>query len=246
MHRIATWAGTSGRLLAQTLGGGAAICRPPAVTASREGQTLRRLLTPMTPPLGIRTFAAVGRKPKVDDGTLEGRYATALFMASSDRLDKVYQDLVGIRDMMQESAEFRLMVETPGIDPDSKTAALEDICSQVDADEAIINFLKVLIENKRMYKLGKMIELFEGFYRAEKGLVLCEVTSAEPLSSTQEARVKAALEQRAEQGATLLMEYKTNPALLGGLVVKLGDAILDQSVSTRLERMTTQLMAPVS
>merc|ERR1719189_3352532 len=173
----------------------------------------RRLLNSPSASVSYRAFAA-GRKPKVEDGTLEGRYATALFMASSNRLDKVYQDLADIREMMQESNEFRLMVETPGIDPDSKTVALEAICSQTGADQAVVNFLKVLIENKRMHKLEKMIELFEGFYRAEKGLVLCEVTSAEPLSSTQEARVKAALEQRAEQGATLLMEYKTNPALL--------------------------------
>jgi len=246
MRRVATWASTYGRLPAQALRGGAAISRPPVVTVAQGGQTLGRLANPAAPSLGMRAFAAVGQKPKVEDGTLEGRYATALFMASSDRLDKVYEDLTGLRDMMQESNEFRLLVETPGIAPDSKTKALEAICSQTGADQAVVNFLKVLIENKRMHKMAKMIQLFEGFYRAEKGLVACEVSSAEPLSEVQQARVKAAMEQRAEAGATLLMEYKTNPALLGGLVVKMGDSILDQSVSTRLERLTTQLMAPVS
>jgi len=167
MQRVATWAGTSGRLVAQAFGGGAAIARPPAVTASRGRQILGHLVAPTTPSLGIRTFAAIGQKPKVEDGTLEGRYATALFMATSDRLDKVYGDLAELRDMMQESKEFRLMVETPGIDTDSKTAALEAICSQTGSDQAVVNFLKVLIENKRMHKLEKMIELYEGFYRAE-------------------------------------------------------------------------------
>merc|ERR1719333_1283056 len=74
---------------------------------------------PWTPPL--RTFAAAaGKKPKHEDGTLEGRYATALFMASGGKLDKVYQDMSGLRSMMEESKDFKLLVETPGIDPENK------------------------------------------------------------------------------------------------------------------------------
>merc|ERR1712136_587276 len=52
--------------------------------------------------------------------------------------------------------------------------------------------------------------------------------------------VQAAVEKRAEPGSQLLMEFNTNPALLGGLVVKLGESVYDQSVASRLERMQTQ------
>jgi len=200
--------------------------------------------TPAT--LACRAFAAkVGQKPKMEDGTLEGRYATALFMATSDRSDKVYQDLAGIRDMMKESPQFKLLIDTPGIEGSAKIQALDAINQKIKADPAILNFMKVLIENKRLGLLSRMINLYENFYRAEKGLVLCQVTSAEPLSTKQQAAVKAAMEKRAEKGSTLLMEYATNPAILGGLVVKMGEAVLDQSVSTRLERLQTQLLAPV-
>jgi len=197
-------------------------------------------------PVMSARFFAVGAKPKMEDGTLEGRYATALFMASSDRLDNVYNDLIGIRSMLAESKDFKLFVETPGIDPESKVAAFQAICSKAGADAAVVNFLKVLIENKRAHLLQRMIDLFENFYRAEKGLVLCKVTSAETLSSAQQGQVKAAMTQRAAKGATLIMEYDTNPSLLGGLVVKMGEVVLDNSVSTRLERLQTQLLAPVA
>merc|ERR1712137_172430 len=116
------------------------------------------------------------------------------------------------------------MVETPGIQPDAKVSAITAICSKVGADAATVNFLKVLVENKRMHLLAKMIDLFEGFYRAEKGLVSCTVTSATPLSSSQQGDVQAAMEKRAPKGATLIMEYNVNSALLGGLVVKMGEA----------------------
>merc|ERR1719379_2176312 len=133
----------------------------------------------------------------------------------------------------------------PGINPESKVKALEQICQKAGMDGAVLNFLKVLVENKRMHKLEKMIDLFEDFYRAEKGLVLCNVTSASALSSKAQGEVKKAMEARVAKGSTLIMEYVVNPAILGGLVVKLGEAVYDNSVQTRLDRLTTQLLAPV-
>jgi len=205
---------------------------------------LRAFQVPSSAPLHVRAFAA-GSKPKVQDGTLEGRYATALYMASPD-VSKVYGDLVSLRTMMQESADLKLVIETPGINPESKINALGDICAAVGAEATVLNFLKLLVENKRSHLLGKMIDLYETFYRAEMGLVPCQVTSAEELSAPQQAEVEAAMTKRAPTGSTLLMDFKTNPALLGGLVVKLGEAVYDQSVATRLERLQNQLLAPVS
>ncbi|CAJ1336700.1 unnamed protein product [Effrenium voratum] len=191
-----------------------------------------------------RCFAAAV-KPKIEDGTLEGRYATALFMASSSKLDKVYTDLTALRTMMQESQEFKLVIETPGIQPESKVMAFEAVCSKGGIDGSVVNFMKVLVENKRAHLLSRMIDIFENFYRAEKGLLLCKVTSAEPLTDAQKKQVEAAMQKRAE-GSKLIMEYNTNPAMLGGLIVKMNEAVLDNSVSTRLERLQTQLLAPVS
>eukprot|EP00929_Paragymnodinium_shiwhaense_P024316 TRINITY_DN149_c0_g2_i2.p2 TRINITY_DN149_c0_g2~~TRINITY_DN149_c0_g2_i2.p2 ORF type:complete len:243 (-),score=75.56 TRINITY_DN149_c0_g2_i2:117-785(-) len=189
--------------------------------------------------------AALGKKPKVDDGTLEGRYATALFMASSNKLDKIYEDLLALRGMMAESKEFKVMVETPGINPQQKMSAIDGVAAKVGSDAAVVNFLKVLVENKRLNKLPKMIEMFEMFYRAEKGIVPCAVTSASELTSGQKGEVKAAMEKRAAKGSNLIMEYNVNPAIMGGLVVKLGEAVYDYSVQSRLDRLTTRLLAPV-
>jgi len=198
---------------------------------------------------GARSFAAavgtVGPKPKHEDGTLGGRYATALFMASSGKLDKVYQDVIGLRSMMEESKDFKLLIETPGVDPTTKVKTLEAVCKHAGMEGSVINFLKVLVENKRLRMLVRVIDLFEIFYRTEKGIVACKVTSAAPLSSAEQGQVKKAMEQRAAKGSTIIMEYATNPAILGGLVVKMGDAVFDNSVATRLERLQNQLLQPL-
>lgn len=217
--------------------------RAPAAPLLRPAPAAWRAAAPTV----TRSFAAaVGKKPKLEDGTLEGRYATALFMASSDKLDKVQKDLTAIRDMMNDSKDFKLMVETPGIDPESKVAALEAVCQKAGTEPTVVSFLKVLVENKRMHLLGRMIDLFEAFYRAEKGMMLCKVTSAAPLTSDQQQKVKQAMEARAGKGAQLIMEYNTNASLLGGLVVKMDEAVFDFSVSTRIERLQAQLLQPMT
>lgn len=214
------------------------LIRQPAAAAFRQQAPVA---------IAARSFAAkAGMKPKHEDPSLEGRYATALFMASSDRVDKINTDMLALKSMMQESKEFRTMVETPGIAPEAKVEALTAICSKAGTDPAVLNFLKVLIENKRMSKLEKIIDIYEAFYRAQKGLILCKVTSATTLTAAQQTEVKTAMEKRAEKGSTLLMEYNTNPAILGGLVVKMGEAVLDNSVATRLERLQNQLLAPLA
>eukprot|EP00928_Gymnodinium_smaydae_P060799 TRINITY_DN445_c0_g1_i1.p1 TRINITY_DN445_c0_g1~~TRINITY_DN445_c0_g1_i1.p1 ORF type:complete len:247 (+),score=47.62 TRINITY_DN445_c0_g1_i1:78-743(+) len=200
---------------------------------------------PRAPTVARCFAAAAAKKPKLEDGTLEGRYATALFMASSGRLDQVQGDLTGLKTMMNESKDFKLLIETPGIDPESKIEVLQSVCKKAGSDAAVVNFLKVLIENKRLHLLSKMIDMFDAFYRAEKGHVLCKVTSANALSSSAQAEVKKAMEARAAKGSTLIMEWDVNPALMGGLVVKMGEAVYDFSVSSRLERLQTQLMAPL-
>merc|ERR1719343_82710 len=148
--------------------------------------------------------------------------------------------------MMEGSTDFKLLIETPGIDPENKVMALESVCSKAGADASVVNFLKVLVENKRITSLARVIDLFEVFYRAEKGMVLCQVTSAAALSAAQKGQVKAAMTSRAAEGSTIIMEYATNPAILGGLVVKMGDAVFDNSVATRLERIQNQLLQPLS
>merc|ERR1719456_94039 len=116
--------------------------------------------------------------------------------------------------MIAESPDMELMVKTPGIDPESKIAAIEGICASAGTDSAVVNFLKVLVENKRLKLLPRMIDLYEIFYRAERGLVPCVVTSASPLSASQQSQVQEAMQQRAGAGATLIMDFTTNPLIL--------------------------------
>ncbi|CEM28148.1 unnamed protein product [Vitrella brassicaformis CCMP3155] len=183
----------------------------------------------------------------VDDKSLEGRYANALFQAASRKkiLDKVFGDLEQIRDSIAESKEFKLFVETPGIPTDIKGTVFGSIAQKYQFQDVTVNFLKVLMENRRVGMLQKVIDVFEDFFRAHKGEVKCKVTSAKPLSAAESKEIEAALKKRAGKDAKLIMEWNTSPAIMGGLVVKLGDQVLDFSVQSKIERLQSQLMNPV-
>lgn len=174
------------------------------------------------------------------------RYAMALLNAAkpAGKLDKVYGDLDAIRKFASTDASFKLFLETPGIKKDQKQNVVDDICRATKADDLTKHFLSLLLENKRMADLSKIVDAFEEFYRKELGQVTCTVTSAGELSSTYRKQVEEALATRMK-GKQLVISYDVSSAILGGLVVKVEDQVLDFSVSSKLDRLKTQLLQPL-
>ena len=178
---------------------------------------------------------------------LAGRYASALFNAAKEKkkLDQVYSDLSTFRELLSADSSFKLFTESPGIQRAQRGAALDDICKKIGADELTSNLLKLLIDNKRFTELAKVVDAFEVVYREEKGQVVCHVQSAAPLSAADQARVKTALQARAKKGE-LIVGFEVTPNLLGGLLVKMGDAVFDFTVSSKVDRLQTQLLMPLN
>lgn len=191
----------------------------------------------------VRAFSAA----KHEDLSLEGRYATALFQVSKQKnnLDKVFDDLTHLKNCMTESEEFANFVKTPAIQQSDKAEALKSLGSKYSYDPITMNYMMTLLENKRLHELERMVKAFEAFYRAEKNQVVCQVTSQKELSSSEMSQVTSALQARAGAGATLMTSYDVNPAVMGGLMVKLGDQVFDFTTATRLEKMQTQLLKPI-
>jgi len=205
-------------------------------------QRFRAALAPLARgQLSRRFFASA--KPKHQDSSVLGRYATALFGASGSKLDQVWEDMSSLRSCL-EASDFELMVQSPGIPAKEKVACFEAIAKKGGYQDVSLNLLKLMVENRRIHELDKFIDAFEMFYRVEKGQVVCHVTSAKSLSADQKAMVADALKARAK-GAQTIVSYAENPAMIGGLAVKMGDQVLDFSIQSKLERLTNTLLEPV-
>ena len=103
------------------------------------------------------------------------------------------------------------------------------------------NFVRTLAANRRLAVLPEIAELFDTLKDAEQGVADVTVTSAAPLGAGQQQELSAALAKRLKR--TVRLHCATDPALIGGAVVRSGDLVIDGSLRTRLERIAYELTA---
>lgn len=169
--------------------------------------------------------------------SLAGRYALALFELARDgkQLDSVGKSLAAIKATLAESGDFRALTTSPLISRDAAAAALKAVGESLKLDSLTLNFLGVLAENRRLAQLGGIIRAFGQLVSNHRGETTAEVTSAHPLSSDQLDALATQLKSRV--GRDVALDVKVDPAILGGLVVKLGSQMIDSSIRTRLNTL---------
>ena len=169
--------------------------------------------------------------------SLAGRYASALFDLARDQrqIDAVSRSLDSLAAALGESADLRLMVASPLVDRDDAGKAFAGLASAMKLDPITTNFLGVLARNGRKGQLSDVIRLFGRLAAEHRGETSAEVISAHALSDSQIAELKAKLKTRAGRDVTI--EARTDPNILGGVIVKLGSEMIDASLKTKLNRL---------
>jgi F-type H+-transporting ATPase subunit delta len=169
------------------------------------------------------------------------RYASALFDLARDEssIDRIEGELASVGKMIDESADFRRLVESPVFSAGDQERAIAAIAEKAGIGGLTGNLLRLVARNRRLFALAGMIKAFHEMAARYRGEVTAEVTSAHPLSDAQAAALKAALKEKLGKDVTLAA--RVNPALLGGLVVKVGSRMIDTSLRTRLMTVKTQL-----
>lgn len=169
------------------------------------------------------------------------RYASALFDLARDEsaIDGIEADLDGLSAMIDESEDFRRLIESPVFSAEEQGKAVGAIADKAGIKGLTGNFVRLLAHNRRLFTLPGVIRAFRAMAAAERGEVTAEVTSARPLSDDQTSALKAALKEKLGKDVTLSAEV--NPAILGGLVVRVGSRMLDTSLRTRLMTVKSHL-----
>ncbi|HEX7820356.1 MAG TPA: F0F1 ATP synthase subunit delta [Sphingobium sp.] len=169
--------------------------------------------------------------------SLAGRYALALFELARDngQIDSVGQSLSTVKAALAEVADFRTLVSSPLIARADAEKAVAGVAASLGLDTLTGKFLGVLASNRRLDKLSGMIRSYETLVSAHKGETRAEVTSAYPLSAEQVDALAAKLKARV--GSDVSLETRVDPAIMGGLVVKIGSQMIDSSIRTRLNTL---------
>jgi F-type H+-transporting ATPase subunit delta len=168
-----------------------------------------------------------------------GRYATALFELAREEqaLDQVEQDLNRFNQALDAVDDLRRLVMSPVFTADEQQRALAAVLDKVKIEGLSANFLKLVARNRRLFATPDMIKAFRTLLARHRGQASAEVISAEKLEEGQIRALQTALKSALHKDVQL--EQRVDPTLLGGLIVRVGSRMIDNSLRTKLNSLKT-------
>ncbi|GAC1336515.1 MAG: ATP synthase F1 subunit delta [Myxococcales bacterium] len=152
-----------------------------------------------------------------------------------------------LRDLaasLETSPDTRAALLNPGFSSAQRQKAVDALAQQLKLEPGIVNFLRLLLDRQRIAALPAIARAFGELLDQRIGRVRATVTSAQPLGEGELATVRDALSKAVQK--SIILEAKTDPALLGGVVAQVGGTVFDGSVRTQLNRLRDELkQAPV-
>jgi F-type H+-transporting ATPase subunit delta len=166
-------------------------------------------------------------------------YARSLFEVAreQDKLDLLREQLGEFADAVDQHRQLAIFFFSPYFSSNEKQAALARVLD--GADPTLMNFLRVLIENHRMPVIFRIRQEYERLWKEENRLLAVEITSAIELDRATTESLGEAIGERAGRRVTL--SAKVDPDILGGIVLRVGNSILDASIRNRLEQLRRQV-----
>uniref|UniRef100_A0A914W7L8 ATP synthase peripheral stalk subunit OSCP, mitochondrial n=2 Tax=Plectus sambesii TaxID=2011161 RepID=A0A914W7L8_9BILA len=119
------------------------------------------------------------------------------------------------------------------------------ISKKLGLSETSQNFLTVVAENGKLKKLQAMIRSYEGIMSAHRGELFCSVITAKPLDANMTKELNEALQSFAKAGQKLHVTTSVDPALLGGMIVNVGDKYVDMSLASKIKKYTSVLKSSI-
>ena len=166
-----------------------------------------------------------------------GRYANALFdLATEEKaIPATAKALGALQSMIGESSDLKRLIESPVFKAHDQMGALTALATQAGVTGLALNFVKLMAAKRRLPALNDAISGFQALVAEAKGEMLAEVTSAEKLTAVQLKDLQAALKARFGRDVTL--STTIDPSTLGGLIVKAGTTMIDDSLKTKLQNL---------
>jgi F-type H+-transporting ATPase subunit delta len=171
-----------------------------------------------------------------------GRYASALFSLARENRDTdgVAAALKAFDALIAESPDLQRLVRSPVFSASEQLKALGAILDQAGISGVAANFIKLVAAKRRLFAIRDMIAEYGKLNDAFRGVTRAEVTSAAPLADDNVAALKQAL-RSVSGGKDVELTAKVDPAIIGGLVVKLGSRMVDGSLKTKLNAIRTRM-----
>jgi F-type H+-transporting ATPase subunit delta len=175
------------------------------------------------------------------DKKVAGRYANALFAAATKtgKQAAVATDLGVLVDLWRKTPALRKTLESPVVPEKDKHSVLDEIF-KTQVDPLSLSFLHLLMKKRRESILEPVQEQYQRRYDTAQGLVRAEAIVAAPLDAAEQSALVAALEKRT--GKKIQLSVTENSDILGGMILRMSDKVVDGSVRGALERFRSRML----
>jgi len=189
----------------------------------------------------VASAETISTSASIPSGVAE-RYALALLGLADDRrqtdsgaVDRIAADLDTLAALWRDDSNFRAFVSDPRLDAASQRKSAFAVLERAGIGPEVHNLVGVLINNRRLSQLPQVAAAFGAQLAARRGQQSAEVTSAHALTDTQRAQISARLTEAGYSGIRLTEHV--DPAILGGLIVRIGSRLYDNSIKSKLQRL---------
>lgn len=168
-------------------------------------------------------------------------YGDALFELAleENRLDALYEEIAAAREVFLQNDELFKLLNHPKVVKDEKIAFIENVFQGRVSNE-VMGFFRIIVTKDRYNEMIAIFDYFLHKVKEHKGIGTAQVTSAIDLSEEQKAAVENRL-LKITRYHSFEMDYKVDPSILGGLIIRIEDRVVDSSLKTQLDKLTKQL-----
>lgn len=169
-------------------------------------------------------------------------YGDALFelAVEENKVDDLQEEIGQLQKILQENGDFGRLMTHPKINKDEKIKVVTDVFKGRISDE-LLGFLTIIISKDRYQEIDGILEYFLTEVKKYKGIGVATVTTAVPLREEQRRKVEQRLLDTTDY-KSMEIHYKQDAALIGGMVIRIGDRVVDSSISTKLNELQKDLL----
>jgi F-type H+-transporting ATPase subunit delta len=173
----------------------------------------------------------------VSTNAIARRYAKALIQIAVDQksVEQYYTELTGFSQALESSPDAAELLTDPGIRIEVKRAVVKDLVARLGIAETIGDFILLLLDKKRLDSLSQITVNYRSFADEAAGILRSTITSALPLTEAQVDQLRSSLEKTT--GKKIILNVATDASLIGGVVTRIGDKVLDGSIKTQLVKI---------
>lgn len=173
---------------------------------------------------------------------LAGKYAQAILELAQEKgqLGEVEEQLKQVVEAIEKNSELKVFMNHPRVPAAAKKSMASNLFT-AQINDYVLNFLLLVLDRRREALLKQMVEQYTALANEIRNIVVAEVTTAQALSNEQLQALQNKLAQ--VTGKSVTLQVVVDPAILGGLIVKIGDKLIDGSVSRQLAVLKTVLLS---